>query len=80
MAVSRSLGSRNASWPQSASISQKLTSNPFFFNAPPLQLIGFPLRIVAVEGDGVDTWFELDEYVPDLPRFYAVTVSGWMAE
>lgn len=33
---------------------------------------------VEVEGDGVETWHELDEYVYDFPRFYTVTVSGWL--
>lgn len=35
------------------------------------------LEEVEVEGDGVDTWNELDEYVYDIPRFYNITVSGW---
>ena len=35
------------------------------------------LEEVEVEGDGVETWHELDEYVYDIPRYYAVTVSGW---
>ena len=30
-----------------------------------------------VEGDGVDTFGELDEYVDDIPRYYTVTISGW---
>lgn len=30
-----------------------------------------------VEGDGVDTFNELDEYIDDFPRYYTVTVSGW---
>lgn len=41
--------------------------------------MGLEIRLdeVEVEGDGVNTWFELDEYVYDIPRFYTVTVSGW---
>jgi hypothetical protein len=35
------------------------------------------LEEVEVEGDGVETWFELDEYVYDFPRFYTITISGW---
>jgi hypothetical protein len=35
------------------------------------------LEEVGVQGDGVETWFELDEYVYDFPRFYTITVSGW---
>ena len=30
-----------------------------------------------VEGDGVNTFNELDEYIDDYPRYYTVTVSGW---
>jgi hypothetical protein len=35
------------------------------------------LEEVEVEGDGVETWLELDEYVYDFPRYYTVTISGW---
>jgi hypothetical protein len=42
--------------------------------------LGLEVRLdeVEVEGDGVSTWNELDEYVHDFPRFYTVTVSGWL--
>ena len=30
-----------------------------------------------VEGDGVNTFNEMDEYIDDFPRYYTVTVSGW---
>jgi len=30
-----------------------------------------------VEGDGVESFTELDEYIDDFPRYYTVTVSGW---
>ena len=30
-----------------------------------------------VEGDEVESFFELDEYVDDFPRYYTVTISGW---
>lgn len=30
-----------------------------------------------VEGDGVDTFNEMDEYIDDYPRYYTVTISGW---
>lgn len=30
-----------------------------------------------VEGDGVETFNELDEYIDDFPRYYIVTISGW---
>jgi hypothetical protein len=41
--------------------------------------MGVEIRLdeVEVDGDGVSTWHELDEYVYDIPRFYTVTVSGW---
>lgn len=34
---------------------------------------------IEVEGDGVETWNELDEFVYDFPRYYSITVSGWSA-
>jgi hypothetical protein len=41
--------------------------------------MGLNLRLdeVEVEGDGVSTWNELDEYVHDIPHYFTVTVSGW---
>ena len=30
-----------------------------------------------VEGDGVETFGELDEYIDDFPRYYTVMISGW---
>jgi hypothetical protein len=41
--------------------------------------MGLSIRLdeTEVEGDGVQTWNELDEYVDDYPRFYTVTISGW---
>jgi hypothetical protein len=30
-----------------------------------------------VEGDGVSTFAEVDEYIDDFPRYYSVTISGW---
>ena len=39
--------------------------------------LGIRLDEVEVEGDGVQTWNELDEYIDDYPRFYTVTISGW---
>jgi hypothetical protein len=44
--------------------------------------LGLKLKLeeVEVEGDGVDSWHELDEYVYDFPRFYTVTISGWSPE
>jgi len=30
-----------------------------------------------VEGDGVNTFNEIDEYIDDYPRYYTVTISGW---
>ena len=39
--------------------------------------LSLKLEEIQVEGDGVETWHELDEYVYDIPRFYTITVSGW---
>ncbi len=39
--------------------------------------LSMTLEEIEVEGDGVESWFELDEYVYDFSRFYTVTVSGW---
>ena len=39
--------------------------------------LSIQLDEIEVEGDGVETWRELDEYVYDIPRYYSVTVSGW---
>lgn len=30
-----------------------------------------------VEGDGVESFDELDEYTDDIPRYYSVTIGGW---
>jgi len=30
-----------------------------------------------VEGDGVVPFDDIDEYIDDYPRYYAVTISGW---
>jgi hypothetical protein len=47
--------------------------------AEKVEKMGLAIRLdeVEVEGDGVSTWYELDEYVYDIPRFYTVTVAGW---
>lgn len=39
--------------------------------------LSMTLDEVEVEGDGVETWHELDEYVYDFPRYYTVTISAW---
>lgn len=41
--------------------------------------LGLSIRLdeIEVEGDGVESWNELDEYVYDFPRFYSITISGW---
>jgi hypothetical protein len=39
--------------------------------------LNISLDEVEVEGDGVETWHELDEYIYDFPRFYSITISGW---
>lgn len=30
-----------------------------------------------LEGDGVDSFEELDEYIDDIPRHFTITISGW---
>ena len=35
---------------------------------------------IEVEGDGVSDYFDIDEYIHDIPRFYTVTVSGWSSQ
>ena len=30
-----------------------------------------------VDGDDVETFDEMDEYIDDFPRYYTVTISGW---
>lgn len=35
------------------------------------------LKENEVEGDGVDSFNELDEYIDDFPRYYTVTIRGW---
>jgi len=32
---------------------------------------------VMVDGDDVDSFNSLDEYIDDFPRYYTVTISGW---
>lgn len=39
--------------------------------------LNMKLEEVEVDGDGVESWHELDEYVYDFPRFYTITISGW---
>ena len=39
--------------------------------------LSISLDEIELEGDGVSTWNELDEYVNDIPRFYTITISGW---
>jgi len=40
--------------------------------------LGLSIRLdgIEVEGDGVQTRIELDEFINDYPGFYTVTVSG----
>ncbi len=39
--------------------------------------LSFQLKEVDVEGDGVESFDEIDEYIDDYPRYYIVTVRGW---
>lgn len=44
-----------------------------------IQQLGLTMRLdeIEVEGDGVESFTQLDEYIFDYPRYYTVTVSGW---
>ncbi len=35
------------------------------------------LQEQQVEGDDVESFDELDEYIDDFPRYYTVTIDGW---
>lgn len=35
------------------------------------------LKEINIDGDGVDTYAELDEYIDDFERYFIVIVSGW---
>ena len=41
--------------------------------------LGYQLKIeqVDIEGDEVDSYNELDEYIDDVYHYFVVTVSGW---
>jgi hypothetical protein len=39
--------------------------------------LSIKLEEIDVEGDGVESFHELDEYTLDYPRYYTVTISGW---
>ena len=33
-----------------------------------------------IDGDEVESYIELDEYIHDIERYFVITVSGWQAE
>ena len=35
------------------------------------------LKEINIDGDGVDTYEELDEYTDDFERYFVITISGW---
>lgn len=35
------------------------------------------LKEINIDGDGVETYEELDEYIDDFERYFLITVSGW---
>ena len=35
------------------------------------------LKEINVDGDGVETYQELDEYCDDIERYFTITISGW---
>lgn len=47
--------------------------------AEKVSLLGWKLAIEErmVDGDGVDSYNSLDEYIDDHPRYYVVKISGW---
>ena len=35
------------------------------------------LKEINIDGDGVETYAELDEYIDDFERYFVITISGW---
>jgi len=35
------------------------------------------LKEINIDGDGVETYAELDEYIDDFERYFIITISGW---
>ena len=35
------------------------------------------LKEINIDGDGVETYEELDEYIDDFERYFIITISGW---
>ena len=35
------------------------------------------LKEINIDGDGVETYEELDEYTDDFERYFVIHVSGW---
>jgi hypothetical protein len=36
------------------------------------------LKEINIDGDGVETYMELDEYTDDFERYFIITISGWL--
>lgn len=35
------------------------------------------LKEINIDGDGVETYEEIDEYIDDFERYFVITISGW---
>jgi len=38
------------------------------------------LKEIDIDGDGVETYHEIDEYIDDFDRYFVITISGWSDE
>jgi hypothetical protein len=47
-----------------------------------VQTLNFQLEITEknIDGDDVESYQELDEYIDDVERYFVITVSGWQPE
>jgi hypothetical protein len=47
-----------------------------------VQTLNFQLEITEknIDGDEVESYEELDEYIDDIERYFVITVSGWLPE
>lgn len=41
--------------------------------------LGYELSLdeIEIDGDEIDSYESLDEYIDDIPRYFTITVSGW---
>lgn len=47
-----------------------------------VQTLSLQLEIIEknIDGDEVESYEELDEYIDDIERYFVITVSGWLPE